>query len=809
MQKNSSQTVYKDYSYVNISIILLILLFSLVILMKYTFQGYPFMSAGWTSDLLRINLPVYMHFFDKISNGGGFWSWSMGIGTSILVYANTFFDPFTYIILIGGRDKIPIMMVWSLVAKIICEGLVFSYYLRCFKLNRFSIVFASILYAFCGYSLIMGANLSLGTIMVYFPMVLLAIEKRLRNGNNKLLIVSLFLVAIYSYYHYYITGLLAVGYLIARCLTGNKNVIREVINLAICGILVLLLSSFVVWPQIYLTYFSSRLSGGQDLTWSLKLLKPNLKSFITTIIRIFGLNLLGNGIDTKYYGYSYLAGQDYFENEWYVTSISALLFSQYLYLDKEHRKNIAYYFAILCGMVIFPIVSFSLNGFSTANSRWMFIVHTLICLMCAFAIDKIIEKKAIDIKILLLSQFAYENLLMISIYIVGCMGYHLGTLNTYKYILWPNRVYIVTIAVIYLLCDFLAIMYNKFGIKKSIKIFCCSFIIFLIFSETFVNYYKWYRSDKSVWHFPEGVTYGYDDRSMSVINKIKKYDNTNFYRIYKDFDSVYDDNKIPSNNDAMVQKYYGLKNYSSINNGNYVKFLQELGVFVACIPDIMSNRRDGIEPKDIVGPSLNYINGIDDKYLLLDYLGVKYYLHKIGSVDDIPEQMVYEHTDGDIAVYINPKAYPLAFVKNKYMNYEKFIKMSYDERINALSDYTIINNNQEVLSLNKAKQIFRNNNICKLDKFSDDYLVFYIDAPNEWQYISFSIPYDSGWKAYLDGKDVASSKINISLLGIKVPRGSHKLELHYVPNGLKEGIVVSILGLAIVAFWLRKNKQQV
>ena len=84
---------------------------------------------------------------------------------------NCYFDPFTYIMFIGGRDNIANLMVWSLIAKILCEGLAFSFFIRKYCKHNSSVIISSVVYAFCGYSLIMGYNFAIGTVLVYFPLV--------------------------------------------------------------------------------------------------------------------------------------------------------------------------------------------------------------------------------------------------------------------------------------------------------------------------------------------------------------------------------------------------------------------------------------------------------------------------------------------------------------------------------------------------------------------------------------------------------------------------------------------------------------
>lgn len=88
----------------------------------------------------------------------------MGVGISMLVHADVYFDSFTYTSLLFSRDEITIMMVWSLILKLVCERLVILYYASFFKLHKFTSIASSTLYTFYDCSMIIDFNLVIKTI---------------------------------------------------------------------------------------------------------------------------------------------------------------------------------------------------------------------------------------------------------------------------------------------------------------------------------------------------------------------------------------------------------------------------------------------------------------------------------------------------------------------------------------------------------------------------------------------------------------------------------------------------------------------
>ena len=62
-----------------------------------------------------------------------------------------------------------------------------------------------------------------------------------------------------------------------------------------------------------------------------------------------------------------------------------------------------------------------------------------------------------------------------------------------------------------------------------------------------------------------------------------------------------------------------------------------------------------------------------------------------------------------------------------------------------------------------------------------------------------SVPYEKGWKAYVDGKEVEITPVGNALLAFKRSKGEHTIKLQYYPNGFWPGLAVSLTCLTIFA----------
>ena len=67
----------------------------------------------------------------------------------------------------------------------------------------------------------------------------------------------------------------------------------------------------------------------------------------------------------------------------------------------------------------------------------------------------------------------------------------------------------------------------------------------------------------------------------------------------------------------------------------------------------------------------------------------------------------------------------------------------------------------------------------------------------------FTIPYDKGWTASVDGKKVPLKRAQNGFMKLDVSRGAGRVTLSFVPRGLKEGTAAFILGIVLFFFYDR------
>ena len=106
------------------------------------------------------------------------------------------------------------------------------------------------------------------------------------------------------------------------------------------------------------------------------------------------------------------------------------------------------------------------------------------------------------------------------------------------------------------------------------------------------------------------------------------------------------------------------------------------------------------------------------------------------------------------------------------------------------------------------------NNRLKISSFDGDVVKGEYDIADD-SIMYFSVIDTPGWKIYVDGKECKKiNSVNITFMGVEVPKGHHELAMEYVTPGIFIGIILTICGivllliLSIVQRHIRRKKQR-
>ena len=74
---------------------------------------------------------------------------------------------------------------------------------------------------------------------------------------------------------------------------------------------------------------------------------------------------------------------------------------------------------------------------------------------------------------------------------------------------------------------------------------------------------------------------------------------------------------------------------------------------------------------------------------------------------------------------------------------------------------------------------------------------------NRERLIFFSVPYESGWSATVNGQSVPIERVNVGFMAVTVPQGENvTVEFTYHTPGLSLGFIITLISLALLVAYL-------
>lgn len=293
------------------------------------------------------------------------------------------------------------------------------------------------------------------------------------------------------------------------------------------------------------------------------------------------------------------------------------------------------------------------------------------------------------------------------------------------------------------------------------------------------------------------------------------------------FDAVFGVKYIKSNI-KLKDTYYNLYDRITINSKKkeyrYVyenPYALSLGYAIPENYKDIYNKSEVNDTVDSLNRLMKTLSGNDDDVLIKynkEYLGNGEYRFNIDNNSD------YIYLTFDYNTSTNWKLYDTIYIngeyvissqsqeigniklKNKYKN--SIINIKVGDVINSNSD-----NNLEVYYINmdvfkKDIELMKKNQLMNIvidgNKLSGN-----IKLDND-SVLFTSIPYEKGWKVYVDGKRVSYEKIVNEFVGIKLSKGNHKIKMVYYPHHLITGVIItiiSIIGLISYEIIVRRKRK--
>jgi len=831
----------KDY----FNILILSLVYILIVLLITHGNNLFGSSLDW--EYQHWALPEYFrNLFYKTHDLIPDFAFNLGGGQNIYYFAYYgFLNPIILISYLLPFIPMHIYISSSMIILGILSTILFYKWLLFHKFDR-KICFITSLLFLCAGPLIFHSHRHIMFVdyFLFIIMGLFGVDKYFEKGKVSLLVLSVFLMIMTSYF-YSVGGLICLTiygvyvYLKKNDKVDIKAFIKEGVKFAFVIITGIMMSLVLLLPTIYV------LKNG-------RIGDVNTVSLLSTLIPKFGLeNLL----------YSpYAVG---------LTGICVIALFSLIILKKKHYLFLS--ISLLC-FILFPVFVFLLNGMLYVDGKALIPFLPLYCFVIAIFLDKVFNKK-IDfyqilfiyaITLLLAILFAGETIAILYILDASFMMillYNFYKTGNLKKLLIIFSIFIVAICISLNFCDEL-VSYEKFNLQNSQEV------------EEIIKQIT--KEDKDIYRIVLNL-----NKSGQVVNKIvdvREYLTTlyssTYNRNYNNFLYRKFNNNIAFRNTIITNqmgnnlfekfmgvkylitdknevsgyrllfkkgKYFVYKNektlpigYASsniISDKQYSKLKYPYNIEAIMKNVIVSNAKDKELNFKLKKIDLNLEEGIknnldisrlDNSYVFKAKENGKLTLNlkeNIGNKLLLIRMKVSNPQTckiGDTYIEING-------VKNKLTCKEwKYFNRNYDY------DYTLSNpNGFDTLNVKFSNGIHKIDKVESyvvdlndiqndIDEFVVDYdktigdkIVGNIDVLNDG-YFTFSIPYDKGFEIKVDGQKVSYNMVNKGFIGFPIKKGLHNIEVEFVAPNSGAGKLGSICGIVIFVIFcandLRKRR---
>ena len=803
----------------------------LVLVVIFAQRGiFPFGEECFLrTDMYHQYAPFFSEFQYKLTHGGSLlYSWDIGMGVNFsALYAYYLASPMNWLVALCPRQFLIEFMTVLIVIKTGLSGLSFTWYLRKHTGTReFGSCFFGIFYALSGYMAAYSWNIMWLDCILLFPVILFGLERLVKEKKGMVYCIALGLSILSNYYISIMICIFMVIYAAVLVILyppkKGKEFAATAGRFTLYSLLAGGLAAVVLLPEIYALQATA--SGNFDF--------PKTVSSYFSIFDMIARHM-GN-VQTE-------IGLDHWPNIYCGVAVLMLLL---LYLGNKNIKikEKAVYFSLL----LFFYASFSVNvlnfiwhGFHYPNSlpcRQSFIYIALVLVMCYKAY---LELKNTPWKHIVMAFWGAAAFVILAEKLVD---------NEEQF----------HFAVFYAAILFLALYTGCIYLYHSRK-WCRDGVLLavlgLVFCESAVN--------MAVTSIPTTSRTAYvkdNEDTMLLADSIRS---SVFYRIEK--------GESRTKNDGAWMNFPSASLFSSVASAAMSDFFKSVGCESSTnaysvkgstpFIDALFATRYGIYPDQQPADGLKEQIGrqgsmwfYENKYTLpvgfvmpqdmetnwvLDsgnpanvqndlssVLGVSNLLVPAEGVSEGKKLTFTADASGDYYVYVTNKKVEevSAEIGERSLSFDNvdrgyFLELGYLPKGQEVILQSQTDGNPAMqaeiwrFDPEAMEEIYQclSKSPLELSSWTDTGLAGSINTP-EGGTMFTSIPYDKGWKIWVDGTAVSGRPVFDAFLGVDLEPGEHKIRLSYEPQGLKTGAVITGVSAAAVAAlavcgWMKNKKK--
>lgn len=500
------------------------------------------------------------------------------------------FSPFNIIIVLFPRAIVPQMMAITSIIKLACAGLFFSIYMRAaFKVKDQVSYICGICYGFAGWGAFYLWYNNYQDILVFFPIVLLGVEKVIKEEKPWILALGVFFLAICNYVlmvSYIVCGFLYAMFRYFQTM-NTRGVVKnfKVLGLGFAGFAGgLMMSLFIFGPALLATMASPKLDtnsyGGLLKEY---LSKKDFKSFFETlfswnraedqhrrlipdraffpILEFFFPPTTCRSLPTlEIKGWDF---DDFAVSLWCYIPMIMFLVPALIQSGKEKKWSHYIGFALMLLILFTPFMYYATMAFTNGYARWTLFIPACLVAYVGIYLDKIPNVSRWHIHVGY--TFAIAGIVTAWILTYKLTGHKVMQYYSDKYNAtdefihrfaeedsdFTNIAFIVELIYVTGVYFTLFFLYNK---KKAFMILTTAFVaVEAIAAGNFVTLGHGYDDRHN-------NGYANNERFKNLLNKIQKTDKS-FYRVYASIGDGVSGNNGLMNNYSSTSFFHSLYNF--------------------------------------------------------------------------------------------------------------------------------------------------------------------------------------------------------------------------------------------------------
>ena len=793
-----------------ISLILAFLIMAPFVVVEWIKTGSPvFLYYG---DYNVQQIPFYEHCVRMVHEGAFGWDWLTDLGSNFIGSYSYYLlgSPFFWLMCLFPAEWAPYLMAPIYILKFATAAVIAFAYLKRFVKNKDHAVIGALLYAFSGFQIYNIFFNQFHEVVAFFPLLLIGIEELVQNNRRGQFALAVAINCMMNYFMFAGQVVFCIMYFMFRCTKRSFRInLKNFICLAVESVLGVMIGSVLFIPACLAILDNPRLGGGYEgikMLFYMHNVDGEQTLYTERYVHIIESYFFPPDIPSRV-NFAYGHTERWASNAIWLPLFGMTGVFSYIAARKRSWISALSVFLMLCSVV--PLLNstfFLLN--SSYYARWNYMMIFVFCVATIIALEdrRISFKKGVAFSAVACAVIA------IPIGFRWIEDEKFWTLGTMQYAdrFW---VYVViafgALAAVYFITKYYrgrktppsaVLPAKRKGIARLLRgerfastvlvAVCVTTVIYSVIHIFYGKCHSW-SSDFLVDQAIEGEVVLPDDEFYRI----------DFFRKEGSFTNVFD-------NLGLFWQIPSVENFHTVVPATIMEFYSANGI------------------------SRSVGSRVESKYYgLKAFLSIKYSLiqtsstkkHDTAGFTDEPVD-----TQNGFDIYENEYFLDMGFAYQQFMTESDYNKIAKSQRHILLCKYLVVPDEDADYYASFMERVYNSSNApdgapvrpstlnkntyyeaveerrnYTCDTFDYDSGGFTatisLDEPGM---VFFSVPFDDGWSAQVNGEDAEVKKVTYGFVGVRADAGDSTIVFTYRTPGLALGALVSLAGVLLLLLYL-------